>query len=236
MLPHEVDVHYVRESYSQPSTVGRYDDAFHSISTSAAERTLYKRYLPREGHVLDLGCGAGHGSRVLHELGFRQVTGVDVAAPMVDLATSHFAGLSGFRFAVMDLVEEELTPDHYDGAIAQHGIMPIPTFGGRVTALRNVYASLRRGGHLVMASFLRTRKLENTDADFADGDTLTHTPLAAEGSLPVYIHIPDRREIQEAFRASGFAMVEMVPFDAFGDAGAVHPSQRCMFSIGRKPA
>jgi SAM-dependent methyltransferase len=236
MLPSEVDMHYVRESYSQSSTVGRYDDAFHSITTSTAERTLYARYLPFQGHILDVGCGVGRGSRVLQELGFSQVTGVDVSSPMVNLATTHFAGISGFRFIVMDLVKERLTIDHYDGAIAQHGIMPIPTYSGRVAALQNVYVSLRRGGHLVMASFLRTREFGNTDADFADGDSLINTPLAAQGSLPVYIHIPDRREIEEAFRATGFTIVEMVPFDSFEDTATVHSSQRCMYTIGRKPA
>jgi SAM-dependent methyltransferase len=70
--------------------------------------------------VLDVGCGSGRVSCLLAEGGVERVHGVDLAAPMIDLA-SRLASRRGLadacEFTVGDFREMEL-PGLYDAAIA----------------------------------------------------------------------------------------------------------------------
>ena len=234
MLPFDVNMSFVRDSYSRPDSVDRYVRAFHTIQTSPAEKALFLKYLPQNGHILDVGCGVGRGAKVLRELGFSRVTGVDVAELMVEKARELFVQTPGYRFEERDLTAGPPAVSEYDGAIAIHGIMPIPGFANRVKALKNISASLRSEGHLVMATFLRSSEDENVGNDYTEGDGF-HLLSEAE-NIQVYIHIPDSAEIEEAFEQAGFEMVEMVLFHAFenNDQAEIHSSQNCMYTVGRR--
>lgn len=49
---------------------------------------LFDRFVPKEGLVLDIGCGDGYGSFKLQENGYT-VTGVDFSEEMIKLARNH---------------------------------------------------------------------------------------------------------------------------------------------------
>jgi SAM-dependent methyltransferase len=54
-----------------------------------------------DAHVLDIGCGSGRFCRSLADLGARRVTGIDISAPSIEYAKSHYAA-DNIEFMVCD--------------------------------------------------------------------------------------------------------------------------------------
>lgn len=59
--------------------------------------------LPRDGAVLELGCGPGHMMTWLRRLGFTRIEGIDISAEQVDIALA--AGLDASVADVFDVLE-----------------------------------------------------------------------------------------------------------------------------------
>lgn len=107
---------------------------------------------PKPGEqVLDIGCGCGHTSLSLADrVGAEgSVTGVDVSAPMLavasQLAAEHNAGHKSVQFLEADAQTHSFTPEVYDAAFSRFGVM---FFEDPVAAFTNIRASLRPSGRL----------------------------------------------------------------------------------------
>ncbi|MFJ5924930.1 class I SAM-dependent methyltransferase [Kitasatospora sp. NPDC092948] len=97
--------------------------------------------------VLDAGCGTGSLSRLLAEAGHR-VTGVDLAAGMVELARAKVAaaGLAA-RFVVGDAAQPPVGAEQFDAVLCRHLLWTLPD---PQAALRRWTSLLRPGGRLVL--------------------------------------------------------------------------------------
>ena len=62
------------------------------------------------GHILDLGCGPGHHSKIFVENGF-MVTGIDLSSEMIKLARRIEPDAD---FHVMDMLELKFSPNRFD--------------------------------------------------------------------------------------------------------------------------
>ena len=72
MSDQPVDQSFVRESWEDPDHARDYIDAVTTVGLWESERTLMDRYVPRNGAVLDIGCGAGRTTVGLYEAGDRR--------------------------------------------------------------------------------------------------------------------------------------------------------------------
>jgi SAM-dependent methyltransferase len=86
-----VDLSQVRDAYSSQSQL--YIDLFDGEGSShEVDAGFISRHLQRaQGRVLDLGCGPGHWTAHLHQLGV-EATGVDVVPEFIDHARAHHPG------------------------------------------------------------------------------------------------------------------------------------------------
>lgn len=121
------------------------DDATH------AHLGAFMRRLPPGGHVLDLGCGAGHYSRLFRDAGFH-LTLVDGSAGLA-AETEARTGLP----VRVQLFQDFCDPPTYDGIWACASLLHVPE-----AELPDVFArvakSLKPGGHLY-CSFKETAGL-----------------------------------------------------------------------------
>lgn len=99
-------------------------------------------------HVLDIGCGTGHTTRIAaRHARSGQAVGIDLSAPMLELARRIAAeeSLANITFERGDAQVHPLPSGRFDVAISRAGIM---FFDDPVAAFANVRRSLRRKGRL----------------------------------------------------------------------------------------
>lgn len=96
--------------------------------------------------VLDAGCGTGRIGRYLTDRGC-QVTGVDLSAGMVTMASRHHPDL---RVAVGSMTRLPTGDERFDGAVYWYSMIHLPD-----EALPRIFAEaarvVRPGGHVVVA-------------------------------------------------------------------------------------
>jgi SAM-dependent methyltransferase len=123
-------------------------DQFH-VGGAAATKDLADRLGIQAGaHVLDVGCGLGGPSRHLAAAHGCEVTGVDINAPFIELATlltERSALASKARFLVADATDIPFGSEGFDLAISQHVAMNIED---RRALYREIRRLLVPGGRL----------------------------------------------------------------------------------------
>lgn len=145
------------------------------------------RGLPRDGPILDLGCGAGQMLHLLTDRGFTNVSGIDVSAEQVRLATDRglnatvgdvFVHLRGSQasfdaITALDLVE------HFDKS-------------EQISLFEGIYAALRPGGRLI----IETPNGEGLFASQVIYGDLTHLTIFSEGSLSQLLRLMGFEKIE----------------------------------------
>lgn len=106
--------------------------------------------------VLDVGCGGGVNSiEIAHRVGpDGEVRGVDISAPILNIARSRGSGCDNLDFLEGDAAAIDLPEDYFDLVFSRFGVM---FFSDPVAAFKNLRKSIKPGGRMI---FLCWRSLE----------------------------------------------------------------------------
>jgi SAM-dependent methyltransferase len=170
-------------------------------------------------HVLDIGCGSGATSLALARLvgPTGQVTGLDVSAPMIELARSRLAGHGNLTFELADAAAHKLPAASADLLFSRFGVM---FFGDPAAAFANLRQALKPSGRLVLACW---RPL--------DENLWMLVPLQAVQPLipplprpnpeePSPFAFGDTRRVTRILTSAGFAVPGFTKFDMAMHLGA----------------
>ena len=244
-----VDQSFVRESWEDIDHARDYVEAVTAVGLWESERALMGRYVPLDGAVLDIGCGAGRTTFGLYEAGYRGVTGYDLSTAMVE-AARRIAGERGvpIRFEVGDAAAMPYPDAALDGALSSlQEFMCIPGSGRRLQVLREVRRVLRPGGHFIFTTHDRgfPRYAEFWCDERARWDRREQDPrliefgdmVVIDSGHPTYIHIPSRAEVESLIADSGMVLVESgLRSDLAMESEAVRSfSSECVMWVVRKP-
>ncbi|NBE52454.1 class I SAM-dependent DNA methyltransferase [Streptomyces boluensis] len=140
------------------------------------------------GPVADVGCGPGHVTAHLHELGV-DAFGIDLSSVMVDVARRDHPGL---RFEVGSMTDLDLADASLVGLIAFWSLIHVPD-EAVPTVLRHFRRVLRPGGPLVLG--------------FHVGDE-SRLKTQGYGGHPMNVHVHRRQPDQVAtwLRDTGFTV------------------------------
>jgi phosphoethanolamine N-methyltransferase len=109
-----------------------------------------------EGHVLDIGCGLGGLDQEIARIGRGRVTGVDIAAPLVELAKRHIAKLGlADRIDLLAIEPEKPLPFSdgvFDVVFGKDSWLHVID---KRAFLKEVYRVLRPGGHLAAGDWMK---------------------------------------------------------------------------------
>ena len=174
--------------------------------------------------VVDIGCGAGQSTlQLAGRVGAAgRVVGVDIAAPLLDLARYRAADLPQVSFLQADAQRLNLPDQSVDGIFSRFGVM---AFADPQAAFGNFRNMLRPSGRL---AFVCWRALEVNELDFM--------PLEATGLERMADRTPfsfaDAEFLHMMLRASGFDDVVVRVGDELVSSGSLDAMAAVLLRVG----
>lgn len=239
----------VQEYFNSDVVVSHYEQAARLIGLWESEEKIFVRLFKKEDSILELGCGAGRIAMGLYELGYKNILATDFAKNMVKKAR-YLAKVLNYAIPIRqcDALVLEFEDSVFEGVIfGFNGLMQIPKKEQRAKAIEEMFRVLKPGGFAVFTSHLRSfnkhkRFWEKEKAlwkknkqnlaldDF--GDRFEATDM---GDL--YIHVPDRNEIEKVVKSIGFKIEALVPRSVIANESPEvrEFSDECVFWVLRKP-
>jgi len=178
-----------------------------------SDLAVVERYVPKQGFIVDLGCGHGLFACVMRESSpTRRVLGIDLDPRKIDVARGAIQDTQWLRFEVGDIVAE--APPKCDGVTIVDVLYLLP-FEQQEQVLKNAATALGEGGSLVVKAQERKR-----DPRYA----LTYAQEMVTVSLGFTrggherFYFPTREESLAMFERAGFLVdaVEM-PYRPYTD-------------------
>ena len=215
-----IDQSFVRGSWEDADHASHYVEAVTTVGLWKSERQLIDRYLPPDGAVLDIGCGAGRTTFGLYEAGYRCLIGCDLSTTMIAAARRIAAERNlAIRFDVADATSMPYADTSFYGALFSfQGLTCIPSGKRRLNVLREVRRVLRPGSHLVFTTHDRAipRWVDFWRDERARWDRGEQDPrlldfgdrIIPDSGLLTYIHIPARAEVRRLVADAGLDLVE----------------------------
>ncbi len=120
------------------------------------ERKAVDRYFEAGGTVLDVGCGVGRVSALLHERGF-EVTGVDISEPFIEKARLLVPDV---EFHVADITDTEFDTGSFDHVVfSWFGLDYLVPEAKRIEALTEIRRILKPSGVFLFCTHNRWHPL-----------------------------------------------------------------------------
>jgi cyclopropane fatty-acyl-phospholipid synthase-like methyltransferase len=151
------------------------------------ERYLFAAKYANGKSVLDIACGVGYGSQLLHEAGAASVTGVDLSVDAIAYATDHYAkqiifiaeDAENFQSGCYGLIVSFETLEHLEN---------------RDKFLHNLHAMLNKNGLLIIST----------------PNKVITSPMKHPERIHNHYHKVEYREkgFQEALESAGFSITE----------------------------
>ena len=177
--------------------------------------SLSLAHLPRDGLILEAGCGPGHVVEYLRQQGFT-IEGIELNAVIVRAARERFPGL---RIRLGDVARVDVPDGHYAGLMS-FGVIEYFR-AGPAEPLREHWRVLRPGGIAVISvpSFTLVRRIKalrrlgvrlgtpRTNRRGHDG--FLYEPYPDDGKF--FEYRLTRGEFETAVRRAGFEIVHSLP-------------------------
>lgn len=245
----KVDQKYIQNQYK--SGVENYAAFTKEVGLWQSEAYVFDKYLHRTDAVLDLGCGTGRTTFPLFDKGFENIIGVDLTVEMINeaaLLNQHFG--KEIPFEVGDATQLRFEDQIFDALIFSfNGIMSIPMLAHRMKAFDEINRVLKLNGVFIFTTHDRAMEAQFLDFWIAEKNRWEtgnqRKELYEFGDLiakskneerEIFIHIPDKKEVEECLLENGFKVVEtFYRSDKFDESDAVKiKSGECRFWVTRK--
>ena len=183
--------------------------------------------------VIDIGCGCGQTSLDLaRRVGSNgHVVGVDISAPMLDVARHRPLSGSAMRpeFREVDAQSVDLGHAVFDAGFSRFGVM---FFSDPIAAFAKIRRSLKPRGRL---GFVCWRPLsENTWmlAPLNAALPFLPAPPPADPLAPGPFALSDAGRVRSILRDAGFGSVTIEPFDAIIGSGDIEQTLELTLEVG----
>ena len=80
----KITKNFVKKSFEKATE--NYSNAIKNIGLWKSEKYVINKYFDRDKSILDVGCGAGRTTFNLYDLGYKNITGLDLTPEMISAA------------------------------------------------------------------------------------------------------------------------------------------------------
>lgn len=245
----KINGEFIMQSFE--NVVDKYSDATYKIGLWKSERYVFEKYFKKDKYILDIGCGTGRTTFGLYEMGFTNILGLDLSPHMVNEAL-RIRDNKDYKldFVQGDATELNFKNNTFDYALFSfNGIMQIPKRENRIKALREIYRVLKDGGLFIFTTHDRDSEESfrffwekekhlwqygrQDERIYEYGDRIISSN---DGKRDLFIHIPDKNEVQECLKQANFTIVEQFfRKDLFNETKEIKQfSGECVFWIVKK--
>lgn len=136
----------VRRGYERMAETGAYDETFESWGYVApvVAAGLARSYVSLDARILDAACGSGLTGSALRDLGYRHLTGIDIAPKLLALAAR-----TGAYEELRQVDMQDLPLPFEDGAYGAATFIGALTYFESSDILRELCRVVATGGHIV---------------------------------------------------------------------------------------
>lgn len=181
-----------RAFFDQHAAAQDYDAFMPASNQRLIDAFIRLTALPRGARVVDLGCGSGVFSVLLHQVGYR-MTGVDLSPALIERARVKNADI---RFEVADVERLPFASESFDGVLLSSIVHHLPDPSA---CAAEVYRVLVKGGRFMafdpnrMNPFMYLYRDPSSPFYSQVGVTVNERPILA-------------RQTAEVFRRTGFTV------------------------------
>jgi ubiquinone/menaquinone biosynthesis C-methylase UbiE len=213
---------FVRGEYLSEHIVSEYAEAVDNIGLWDSEKIIFSKHLKKTDNIIDIGCGAGRTTIALKNLGYENIHGVDLSKVMIEQAKklSEKYNLE-IDFKEGDATSLDFEDNVFDSAIFSfNGIMTIPTYDNRLTAMKEAFRVLKKGGIFIFTTHERYGKHLEHKSHWDKQELLWEESrqdsrlyefgdiIFTKQGIECFVHIPDKAEVKKLIKDSGFRLVK----------------------------
>jgi SAM-dependent methyltransferase len=159
------------------------------------------------GPICDLGCGPGQVARYLKDIGFKDITGIDLSAKMIDLAKKLNPDIAFFQG---DMTKLDVPDDSWGGIAAFYSIIHIPR-DQIVTCFKELWRVLCPNGVLLLS--------------FHIGDQTVHLDEWWGQTVSLDFNFLQKKDIETQLQSAGFSIESSKERDPYSQ-DVEHQSRR----------
>ncbi|MBC7958848.1 MAG: class I SAM-dependent methyltransferase [Vallitaleaceae bacterium] len=245
----KVNAEFVRHGFASKASLHEYIEATSEIGLWESEKILFSKYLKKDDRILDLGCGTGRITFPLHQMGYKNIVGLDISSEMLAEAQRLNHELQGkIEFVLGDATALNYVAKSFDVVLfAYNGLMQIPWLENRKKAFSEICRILKPGGCFIFTT--HDMEAEQDSYYFWREERLRwekgrQNPRLAEfgdviyqsGDCEMFMHVPKREEILSCIEENSFLLIEdhFRP-EIFDESNAVKEfSDECRFWVCQK--
>ena len=224
--PPKITPQQVRADFNDLRAVVHYTRAAHQLGLWNSEQKVFAQHLPPapDARILEAGCGAGRVAMGLFANGYRHIHAFDFAEELCDMARALFAERKADQAITLFHADARKIDAHeavanlrFEAALFMfNGLMQIPHRRNRRAALRSIRACCATGAPLIFTTHDRDHSKTERAMWWAEARRWaagTQDPRLAEYGDRyfeddlgrTFMHLPDREEILEDLKATGWA-------------------------------
>jgi SAM-dependent methyltransferase len=216
----------------------RRDDMMARLLQPIAQLLLDHADIEGRTRALDVGCGGGSQSRELAaRLGANaSVMGVDISAPLLEVARSHSASTStdhaALDFVQADAASYAFEPNSFDLVFSRFGVM---FFEDPVTAFSNIHSALQADARLAFCCWQGLQKNDWVLQPLQAAFQCIPAPPKPDPHAPGPFAFADPDRVRAILSASGFVDIELAPRAVtlqFGEFPTLEENARDLMQIG----
>ncbi|WP_322900483.1 class I SAM-dependent methyltransferase [Mycoplasmopsis felis] len=202
----------------------KYGNATLNIGLWESEKQLINKYFKnKDGHLLDIGCGAGRTSFALEKLSYKNIKAIDISPEMIGLCNELKKSFkSKINFAIHDISKQKYKENSFDYILFSfNGFPGIPDYKSRLNALKLINKYLKKDGVFIFTAHAFNKEKYEARRMFENINETNEFKYQRYGDLLFrnennevdFLHLYSHSELENELINNNFTIIDVINRD-----------------------